>query len=61
MSNPIQKNQTVRRDYMITVTDAKGKTQATVKVRAEGVRDALKQAHAKVTGWQGVPAEDLDK
>lgn len=55
----IQKNQTVRRDYHVAIS-TEGKTVATVTVRAEGVRDALKQAYQKVSGWQGVPADDLD-
>lgn len=58
MNPTIQKNQTVKRDYHITIA-AGGKTQATVTVRAEGVRDALKQAYNKICGWQTVDAEEL--
>lgn len=53
------KTNTRKRDYHIAVS-LDGKTVATVTVRAEGVRDALKQAYQKVSGWQGVPADDLD-
>ena len=53
------KTNTRKRDYHIAVS-LDGKTVATVAVRAEGVRDALKQAYQKVSGWQGVPADDLD-
>lgn len=60
MKPPIQKNQTVKRDYRITVVDSTGKTQQTVVVRAEGVRDALKKAYEKVCGWQ-FAAPDLDE
>lgn len=55
----IQKNQTVRRDYHITVSLG-GKTVSTVQVRAEGVRDALKKAYEKVSGWQKTEVEVLD-
>ncbi len=53
------KTNTRKRDYHIAVS-LDGKTVATVTVRAEGVRDALKQAYQKVSGWQGVPSNDLD-
>lgn len=53
------KTNTRKCDYHITVS-LDGKTVATVAVRAEGVRDALKRAYQKVSGWQGVPADDLD-
>ena len=53
------KTNTRKRDYHIAVS-LDGKTVATVTVRAEGVRDALKQAYQKVSGWQGVPGDDLD-
>lgn len=57
----IQKNQTVRRDYHITIADAaSGKTVSTVQVRAEGVRDALKKAYEKVSGWQKTTPEPLE-
>jgi len=55
----IQKNQTVRRDYRITVSDPNGKTYTTVQVRAEGVLDALKKACETVSGWQGVKQDSL--
>lgn len=44
----------------MAVMDSKGKTYATVSVDAEGVRDALKKAYEKVSGWQGVPSDSLD-
>lgn len=53
------KTNTRKRDYHIAVS-LDGKTVATVTVRAEGVRDALKQAYQKVSGWQGVPSDDRD-
>lgn len=53
------KTNTRKRDYHITVS-LDGKTVATVAVRAEGVRDALKQAYQKVSGWQMVNPEPLD-
>lgn len=53
------KTNTRKRDYHIAVS-LDGKTVATVTVRAEGVRDALKQAYQKVSGWQGVASNDLD-
>ena len=53
------KTNTRKRDYHIAVS-LDGRTVATVAVRAEGVRDALKQAYQKVSGWQGVPSNDLD-
>ena len=56
----IPKNQTVKRDYHIAVTDGRGKNSATVTVRAEGGRDALKKAYEKVCGWQTVPPENMD-
>lgn len=56
----ILKNQTVRREYHITIADAAGKTVSTVQVRAEGVRDALKKAYEKVSGWQKTEVEVLD-
>lgn len=55
----IQKNQTVRRDYHITIS-LDGKTVATVTVRAEGVRDACKKAYETISGWQMVNPEPLD-
>ena len=54
------KTNTRKRSYRVAVMDNTGKTHATVTVTAEGVRDALKQAYQKVSGWQGVPADDLD-
>lgn len=54
------KTNTRKRNYRIAVMDGAGKTHATVNVTAEGVRDALKQAYQKVSGWQGVPGDDLD-
>ena len=54
------KTNTKKRNYRIAVMDGGGKTHATVNVTAEGVRDALKQAYQKVSGWQGVPGDDLD-
>lgn len=53
------KTNTRKRDYHIAVS-LDGKTVATVAVRAEGVRDALKQAYQKVSGWQMVNPEPLD-
>lgn len=53
------KTNTRKRDYHIAVS-LDGKTVATVTVRAEGVRDALKQAYQKVSGWQMVNPEPLD-
>lgn len=53
------KTNTRKRSYKITVSEG-GKVHATVNVTAEGVRDALKQAYQKVSGWQGVPGDDLD-
>lgn len=53
------KTNTRKRVYHIAVTEG-GKTHATVTVTAEGVRDALKQAYQKVSGWQGVAPDDLD-
>lgn len=53
------KTNTRKRDYHIAVS-LDGKTVATVAVRAEGVRDALKQAYQKVSGWQTVNPEPLD-
>ena len=52
------KTNTRKRDYHVAIS-LDGKTVATVTVRAEGVRDALKQAYEKVSGWQGVAPEDL--
>lgn len=52
------KTNTRKRSYKVTVSEG-GKVHATVGVTAEGVRDALKQAYEKVSGWQGVPSEDL--
>lgn len=57
---PDLKTNTVKRDYHVAVTDGHGKNYATVTVRAEGVRDALKKAYEKVCGWQTVPPEVLD-
>lgn len=49
----------VRRDtYYITVSRG-DKLEQTVQVTAEGVRDALKKAYEKVSGWQGVPPDEL--
>ena len=53
------KTNTRKRDYHIAVS-LDGKNVATVTVRAEGVRDALKQAYQKVSGWQMVNPEPLD-
>lgn len=53
------KTNTRKRTYRIAVMDGTGKTHATVAVTAEGVRDALKQAYEKVSGWQGVTPEEL--
>ena len=53
------KTNTRKRDYHIAVS-LDGRTVATVAVRAEGVRDALKQAYQKVSGWQMVNPEPLD-
>lgn len=54
------KTNTRKRDYRVAVMDSSGKTHATVDVTAEGVRDALKKAYEKVSGWQGVPSDCLD-
>lgn len=53
------KTNTRKRSYRVAVMDGSGKTHATVAVEAEGVRDALKKAYEKVSGWQGVPADDV--
>lgn len=53
------KTNTRKRDYHVAIS-LDGKTVATVTVRAEGVRDALKQAYQKVSGWQTVKPEPLD-
>ena len=53
------KTNTRKRDYHIAVS-LDGKTVATVTVRAEGVRDACKKAYETISGWQGVPADDMD-
>lgn len=53
------KTNTKKRNYRIAVMDGGGKVHVTVNVTAEGVRDALKQAYEKVSGWQGVPSESL--
>ncbi|MBQ1789457.1 MAG: hypothetical protein II008_04715 [Oscillospiraceae bacterium] len=53
------KTNTRKRDYRVAVMDNSGKTHATVAVTAEGVRDALKKAYEKVSGWQGTTPEDL--
>ncbi|MGX8703143.1 MAG: hypothetical protein ACSW8H_01690 [bacterium] len=53
------KTNTRKRDYRVAVMDGSGKTHATVTVTAEGVRDALKKAYEKVSGWQGVSPESL--
>ena len=53
------KTNTRKRDYHVAIS-LDGKTVATVSVLAEGVRDALKQAYQKVSGWQGVPSDDRD-
>lgn len=53
------KTNTRKRLYHVAVSES-GKTHATVAVEAEGVRDALKKAYEKVSGWQGVPADPLD-
>ncbi len=60
MPLPMQKNQTVKREYNIAVSDVHGTIYTTVQVRAEGVRDALKQAYEKVSGWQMKTPEALD-
>lgn len=52
------KTNTRKRLYKITVSEG-GKVHSTVSVEAESVRDALKKAYEKISGWQGVPAEDL--
>lgn len=52
------KTNTRKRDYHVAIS-LDGKTVATVTVTAEGVRDALKQAYEKVSGWQGVAPEEL--
>ena len=48
-----------KRMYKVTVS-VDGKVSATVAVEAEGVRDALKKSYEKVSGWQGLPADELD-
>lgn len=53
------KTNTRKQLYRVAVMDSKGKTYATVNVDAEGVRDALKKAYEKVSGWQGVPFDSL--
>lgn len=53
------KTNTRKRDYHVAIS-LDGKTVATVTVRAEGVRDACKKAYETISGWQGVPADDLD-
>lgn len=53
------KTNTRKRNYHVSVS-ADGKTCATVMVQAEGVRDALKKAYEKVSGWQRVPDEPVD-
>jgi hypothetical protein len=51
--------QTRRREYHVAVSDGLGNTYATVQVSAEGVRDALKKAYEKVSGWQRTEPEEL--
>ena len=48
-----------QRDYIVAVNGPDGKVHATVQVHAQGVRDALKKAYEKVSGWQALPADDL--
>ena len=52
------KTNTAKRSYHVAVSQG-GKVHATVSVTAEGVRDALKKAYEKVSGWQGVSPDDL--
>ena len=52
------KTNTKKRDYRVVV-QMKGVTITTVAVTAEGVRDALKKAYEKVSGWQQVAPDDL--
>ena len=56
---PKLRGNTRKRGYTVTVTDESGKTKATVAVTAEGVRDALKKAYEKVSGWQSAAPEEL--
>lgn len=55
---PEVKTNVRRETYYITVYRG-AKLEQTVQVTAEGVRDALKKAYEKVSGWQGVPPDDL--
>lgn len=55
----IQKNQTKKRDFHITIA-SNGKVVQTVAVSAESVREALKGAYSKICGWQAIDPEDLD-
>ena len=50
------KTNTKKHDYRVVV-QMKGVTITTVAVTAEGVRDALKKAYEKVSGWQAVTPE----
>ena len=56
---PLIKMQTRRREYHVTVSDGRGNVFTTVLVSAEGVRDALKKAYEKVSGWQRTEPEEL--
>lgn len=55
---PEVKTNVRRETYYITVSRG-AKLEQSVQVVAEGVRDALKKAYEKVSGWQGVPPDDL--
>ena len=56
---PKLRGNTRKRGFTVAVVDENGKTQATVGVTAEGVRDALKKAYEKVSGWQSAAPEEL--
>lgn len=52
------KTNTTKHEYRVAV-QMKGVTITSVAVTAEGVRDALKKAYEKVSGWQRVTPEEL--
>lgn len=47
-----------KQDYRVIV-QMKGVTITSVSVSAESVRDAIKKAYEKVSGWQAVTPEEM--